>query len=363
MVPFLDRVLFLATSGGTGTFTVSGPVTGYQAPGAAGAIDGFVYNYMAQSADLSQWEIGTGTYTASGTTLSRTTIYANSLATTAAINFSNAPVVSITPLHNDFRMLLSANTTFYVRSDGSDSNSGLVDSAAGAWATFSHAMSFIGQYVDSGGFTVTVKFSLGPSLTSQLNVNASPVGSGQLIIDLGGGSVQTTSAHAILLNAFDLNVKIQNGTIGTTTSGDCINISNFPTQVALGSSVTFNSAAAGASYHVNLNAGGAVFTCFTNYTISGAGGANAHIRCGPGSFVDMESNTVTLSGSPVFPTGFVYTDGGNIISFNQTFSGAAGATTPRYNAQLNGVIQTFGGGASYFPGTSAGTTATGGQYA
>jgi hypothetical protein len=30
---------------------------------------------------------------------------------------------------------------------------------------------------------------------------------------------------------------------------------------------------------------------------------------------------------------------------------------------MNGIIQTNGAGANYFPGTVAGTTATGGQYA
>jgi hypothetical protein len=37
---------------------------------------------------MSQWEIGTGAYTASTKTFARTTINANSLGTTAKINFS-----------------------------------------------------------------------------------------------------------------------------------------------------------------------------------------------------------------------------------------------------------------------------------
>jgi hypothetical protein len=41
---------------------------------------------------------------------------------------------------------------------------------------------------------------------------------------------------------------------------------------------------------------------------------------------------------------------------------SGGATGKRYVAELNGVINTFGGGANYFPGNVAGTTATGGQY-
>jgi hypothetical protein len=43
-----------------------------------------------------------------------------------------------------------------------------------------------------------------------------------------------------------------------------------------------------------------------------------------------------------------------------TFTGAA--TGKRYDVTENGVISTAGGGANYFPGNAAGTTATGGQY-
>ena len=44
-----------------------------------------------------------------------------------------------------------------------------------------------------------------------------------------------------------------------------------------------------------------------------------------------------------------------------TFVGSA--TGARYSVALNGVIQTTGAGASYLPGNSAGSSATGGQYA
>jgi hypothetical protein len=50
-----------------------------------------------------------------------------------------------------------------------------------------------------------------------------------------------------------------------------------------------------------------------------------------------------------------------ISSANVTFSGAA--TGARYFANMNSIIQTNGGGANFFPGDSAGSTATGGQYA
>ena len=45
-----------------------------------------------------------------------------------------------------------------------------------------------------------------------------------------------------------------------------------------------------------------------------------------------------------------------------TWSGAITAGCQRYSATMNGIIQTYGGVASAFPGSVAGITATGGQY-
>ena len=97
----LDRCIFRPTTGGTADFTVSAAVTGYMTPAQAGAVDGASYHYAAQSADLSQWEVGSGTYAASGTKLSRATVLFNSLGTNAKVNFSAVPQVMITALAED----------------------------------------------------------------------------------------------------------------------------------------------------------------------------------------------------------------------------------------------------------------------
>jgi len=109
---FIDAVGFNPTSGGTGSFVVSVALTGYQTPAAAGAVTGGVYAYRAQSLDLTQWEIGFGTYTSGTTTLARTTITANSAGTTAAINFSAAPNVYCTALSADLINLASTGSGF-----------------------------------------------------------------------------------------------------------------------------------------------------------------------------------------------------------------------------------------------------------
>lgn len=100
---FLDACGFIPASAGTGNFVVSSAVQGYQTPANANAIGGTPYSYRAQSSDLTQWEEGYGDYTVSGTTLARTTITANSLGTTAAVNFSAAPNVFITAATADLQ--------------------------------------------------------------------------------------------------------------------------------------------------------------------------------------------------------------------------------------------------------------------
>jgi hypothetical protein len=100
MPQFLNGSVFLAASGGTGSFVVSSAITGWQTPASAGAVDGAQYRYRAYSADWTQWEIGTGTYTASTTTLTRSSIVASSSGG-SAVNFTGAPAVSITILAVD----------------------------------------------------------------------------------------------------------------------------------------------------------------------------------------------------------------------------------------------------------------------
>lgn len=101
----LDRCIFQASAGGVVDFAIASNIVGYQTPAAAGGVNGLTYHYAAQSADLSQWEVGTGTYNMTGPVLARTTVLFNSLGTTAKISFSAAPQVMISALAEDFNAL------------------------------------------------------------------------------------------------------------------------------------------------------------------------------------------------------------------------------------------------------------------
>jgi len=71
-----DRVKETTTTAGTGTVTLAGAAAGFQSFAAVG--NGNQTFYAIVDAATGDWEVGVGTYTASGTTLSRTTVVSSS---------------------------------------------------------------------------------------------------------------------------------------------------------------------------------------------------------------------------------------------------------------------------------------------
>ena len=82
-----DRVKETTTTTGTGTVTLLGASTGFQSFAVIGNANTTYYAIVGQTG--SEWEVGVGTYTASGTTLARTTVLSNSAGTQpTALTFS-----------------------------------------------------------------------------------------------------------------------------------------------------------------------------------------------------------------------------------------------------------------------------------
>jgi hypothetical protein len=80
-----DRVKETTTTTGTGTVTLLGASTGFQSFAVIG--DGNTTYYTIAGQTTSEWEVGIGTYTSSGTTLARTTVLSSSNGG-SAVNFS-----------------------------------------------------------------------------------------------------------------------------------------------------------------------------------------------------------------------------------------------------------------------------------
>lgn len=92
MTVLVNRAKMTTATTGTGTITLGSAVAGYQTFADAGVTDGQVVRYVIE--DGVNWEIGTGTYTSSGTTLSRTVSESSNAG--AAISLSGTAQVYIT---------------------------------------------------------------------------------------------------------------------------------------------------------------------------------------------------------------------------------------------------------------------------
>lgn len=257
----------------------------------------------------------------------------------------------------EFRPRLAANRTYYVRTDGSNSNTGLANTSGGAFLTLQKALD-VAATLDFSGYTVTIQIGDG-TYTAGATV---PVCVGQktaanLVIQGNSGTpanvlISTTSATAITA-APNAMLRVKDLELRTTTSGNAL-ATDGP-----GAVIEFANLRFGACAGAHVFADGGRISATGNYTISG--GASNHVWARNGGAVNTDFRTATLSGTPAFSTAYALVQGGYFLAGAMTFSGSA--TGVRYSATLNGVINTVGGGASYLPGNSAGSTATGGQYA
>jgi hypothetical protein len=105
-----DRVKETTTTTGTGTITLAGVSVGYQAFSVIG--DGNTTYYCIAGQGTSEFEVGIGTYTLSGTTLSRDTILSSSNAG-SAVNFSagTKDVFVVYPAGKSVNLDASGNAT------------------------------------------------------------------------------------------------------------------------------------------------------------------------------------------------------------------------------------------------------------
>lgn len=240
--------------------------------------------------------------------------------------------------------------TFYVRQDGNDSNSGTEDSPQGAWQTLQGALAKIMAW-DFRQYQLTL--SVGNTQWDASGIFLPNMGKSLIPILKGNGS----------------------GTVFNLNGGDEGFFSITP-----GSSwVIYDMAfALSGSTRINNNGG---FVAFNNITFSGTTSSSVIYlaNCAKGTIsncsFDCSAPSCILpnAGGQIIMTGNISVSGNysyiiNAINGGFTVADGSGAvftgspTGTRYNASLNGVIDTRGGGPNFIPGTSAGTVSEGGVY-
>lgn len=256
------------------------------------------------------------------------------------------------------RELLTANRTYYVRTDGSNSNDGLANTSGGAFLTIQKAWDTVCA-LDLNTFTATIQVADG-TYTSGIVTSLSPFG-GSVTVQGNSGTPANVVVSATSANAFAFNgplsavVTVKDMKIQTTTLGNALTLA--ASGKVLFGNINFG-ATASAYYHVFANGTGARIETSGNYAISG--GAAVHIIAADGASINTDGRTVTLTGTPAFTTFAVGVRAGSVVARSVTYSGSATGT--RYSATSAGGIDAGGGGASYFPGNAAGSATSPGWY-
>jgi len=175
-VKFANRVKVNTSTTGTGTITLGSAVAGFQSFADGGIVNGNEVRYTIT--DGNDWEVGTGTYTSAGTTLSRTLIESS---TGSLLNLSGTNVeVFITMAAVDIDNLATRSMDVYSYTatsgqtafTGADDNGNTLDFLEDNIIVTLNGVTLekTADYTVSGGNTVTL--TSGAALNDELNVTA-----------------------------------------------------------------------------------------------------------------------------------------------------------------------------------------------
>ena len=244
---------------------------------------------------------------------------------------------------------LTAARTYYVRTDGNDANTGLANTSGGAFLTIGHAMD-VARSINLSIYDITIAVGAGTFAEGLLPL---PYVTGGGIIKVQGtaGSTTISSADGNCIESYGLCWWSFANLILTTSDGRAVE-ANDGSHIEL-IDVTFGAVSDQA---IAARYGGWV-TLVGDITITGD--CKNFLYAFRNGAIYSPADSITLSGTRAFTT-FAVAELASYIQCGTSFTGSA--TGKRYDVTGNGVIYTFGAGATYFPGDVAGTTATGGQY-
>jgi len=202
-----DRIQETTITTGTGTVTLLGAVQGFQSFSAVGNANTAYYTIAGQG--TSEWEVGLGTYTSSGTTLSRTTVLGSSNAG-SLVNFSAGTKNVFVTYPASQETLLDATQTL--------TNKTLTSPTIGGTPVMSASVVTAGTAVASTSGT-SISFTGLPSWVKRITFMFSSLstnGTGVPTLQLGTGGTPTYTTTGYLGGAINVTAAAASG--GTNIS-------------------------------------------------------------------------------------------------------------------------------------------------
>jgi hypothetical protein len=268
------------------------------------------------------------------------------------------------------RCVLKAATTIYVATTGSATNDGLTASTPLLDPTFAYNLA--GANLDLATQNLTFQLANGtysgilmdgPLLGAFFNrftigvfMTGNPGSPSSVVISHSGVDPPSLGAIEAVNGAYAVVDGFQ---VSSTTIDDITAFNNSALQIK---DIIFGAPHASQN-HISA-AFNSIISITGSYTITAGGGC--HMIAVQGSTVEtldiVGTITATITGTPAFTSGFACVQYPSSIVINTPITYSGSATGARYSGNFNGIINTAGGGATFFPGNSAGVLSTGAQY-
>lgn len=193
----------------------------------------------------------------------------------------------------------------------------------------------------------------GPTFGGQGNFE----GAGELVISgqAGGVTLSSSNSKPVILIENGANVVVQGVKITSTSTGSGILVQS--ESFANINNVTFG------------NVGGTMTDVSGNSTLqSGAGvvisgNAISFLHANSLGYANLDSQTITCTGSPVMSSYFLGMSGSSYVeSIGTSFSGCGSVTGSKFTLNRNATVRTDTNNLNFFPGNIAGTISSGAMF-